>query len=179
MQPVCQLEEFALTKLHVDFQPPKRDEAQVSQASFAFDYAVATQEKQQHRYRLTFQVGCKEVTDTSEPVGASIEAEIVGYFTFDVSDSKEKMDKLIRLNGVSILYGILRGIVATTTGVFPGGKFVLPTVMPQDIVTRVENQKAKSNSSEPQATKRRHRTSKSQLHKSSKDNLPAHGKNES
>lgn len=150
---VCQLDEFFLTKLHLDFRPPEKGNAEVTQAGCTFDYAVATHHEEAHRYRLIFRVGCKEAAKDGTEVGNSVQAEIVGLFSFNPSDSKDKMDTLIRINGVSILYGILRGIVATTTGAFPGGKFLLPTVMPQEVVQMVEQAKAKPATPQPPRAK--------------------------
>jgi hypothetical protein len=59
------------------------------------------------------------------------------------------MNTLVRVNGVSILYGILRGIIANATGMFPNGKFLLPTVMPQDIVKKIEAEKAAARQAKP------------------------------
>jgi hypothetical protein len=48
------------------------------------------------------------------------------------------MQYLIRVNGGTILYGILRGEIAAFTGSFPGGKFNLPTVNMMEIVKDCE-----------------------------------------
>lgn len=144
MPTVCSLEEFSLTKLHLDFHQPEADEAVITQAKCGFDYAVATHSVEKNRYRLGFRVRCCEADEGGKHMGNAMEAEIVGFFRFDEDESKEKMDALIRLNGVSILYGILRGIVATVTGVFPTGKFLLPTVMPREIVEHAEKAKPKN-----------------------------------
>jgi len=141
-QSVCELEQFFVGKLHLDFRSPPAKDMQVTQVRCNFDYGVGTHKSDPHRYRLTFRFDCHEATEDKTEVGNAVKAEISGFFRFPKSTDKKRMDLLIRLNGVSILYGILRGIVANATGVFPNGKFLLPTLMPQDIVKQVETEKA-------------------------------------
>jgi len=46
------------------------------------------------------------------------------------------MQYLIRINGCTILYSLLRGQVAMLTGSFPHGKFNIPTVVMHDIIKK-------------------------------------------
>lgn len=141
-RPVCQLEEFFLNKLHLDFQAPASGQELVTQLRFSFDYDVGTHKTDANRYRLTLEVTCHEATAAGKKTGNAVEVEITGFFSFPDGTDRKKMNLLVRVNGVSILYGILRGIVANNTGTFPHGKFLLPTVMPQDIVKQIEEEKA-------------------------------------
>lgn len=141
-QSVCELEQFVLGKLHLDFRPPPAREMRVTQVRCNFDYGVGTHKTDANRYRLTLRFDCHEAADDKTEVGNAVKAEISGFFRFPEGTEKKQMEALIRVNGVSILYGILRGIVANSTGVFPNGKFLLPTIMPQDIVKQVEAEKA-------------------------------------
>jgi preprotein translocase subunit SecB len=163
MPPVCQLEDYVLTRLHLDFIPPQEDEVQINQARSAFDYSVGVHQKEKHRYRLEFRVKCHEADSKGNKVGYELETEIVGFFSFNESDPKEKMEMLVRLNGVSILYGILRGIVATASGSFPAGKFLLPTVMPQDVVESVEKGKVAAKKKEDGAPAKKRTESKKKV----------------
>ncbi len=52
------------------------------------------------------------------------------------------MQSLVRFNGCTILYGILRGQLANITGSFPNRKLLLPTVMMEDVVKDIEREKA-------------------------------------
>ena len=53
------------------------------------------------------------------------------------------MQYLIRYNGCAILYGILRGMLATMTGTFPEGAIRMPTIMVDEIVKKVEGKNVK------------------------------------
>ncbi len=141
MKPVCQLEEYLLTRLHLDFNPPPKDEVRINQVKSAFDYSLGVHSKEVRRYRFDLHVKCYEADEEEIKVGYEVEAAITGFFSLDEEVPKEKMEVLVRLNSFSILYGMLRGIVATASGSFPGGKFLLPAVMPQDIVELVERAK--------------------------------------
>lgn len=141
MNPACQLEDYAITRLHIHFNEPQGGGQDVTHVNSAFDYSVSTHRTDKNRYRLDLRVITYETGSAGERVGFDLDAKIVGFILFDEEETKEKMEALIRLNGVSILYGILRGIVATVSGSMPTGKFLLPTVMPQDVVRMVESQR--------------------------------------
>jgi hypothetical protein len=50
-----------------------------------------------------------QTRSTTEPIGYTIDSEIVGLFSFPEGASEVKMQMLIRVNGATILYGILLG----------------------------------------------------------------------
>ena len=80
-------------------------------------------------------------SEVTPPIGIAFEAEIVGFFTFPEGTESTRIEQLVRLNGCTVLYGVLRGLIANTTGSFPGGKFILPTFMMQDVVAEVEKKR--------------------------------------
>jgi len=144
-EPNCQLEEFFVTKLHLDYRDVKGQESpKAVQLGYGFDYTLGRHKEQEHRYRMAFRVEAEEFAVNEEPVGTKLAAEIVGYLALNPALSKAEREKLVRHNGASILYGILRGIVATMSGTFPNGKLLLPTTLPDDIVRQVEEQKKQS-----------------------------------
>jgi preprotein translocase subunit SecB len=137
-KPPCQLEDFHFTRLAIEWHEP-REAGQVDLA-LSFDYDVGQHSTEKNRYRLAFRFGAKSATP--EPIGYEIDAEIVGFFTFPEDTEQRKMDLLIRLNGGTILYGLLRGQIANLTAQFPQRKFVLSTFMMRDIIEGVEADKA-------------------------------------
>jgi len=54
--------------------------------------------------------------------------KISGFFSFVEGTDEETINKMIGLNGLSILYGLMRGTVAQFTANCPHGKLVLPSV---------------------------------------------------
>lgn len=54
--------------------------------------------------------------------------KIDGFFDFPKETDEETMQRMIGLNGLVMLFGIARGVVAQVTANGPHGKFVLPAV---------------------------------------------------
>lgn len=60
-----------------------------------------------------------------------ISLTVVGFFSFPPGTSQMSdfdKDKLVSLNGSSILFGLARGLVAQATGIGQYGKYLLPPV---------------------------------------------------
>lgn len=140
-----QLEEFVLNSLHIDWTPPAVGKAAPPQSTqMRFDYSLGTHVADALRHRMTFKAEFQEMAEDDLPQGYRIQAEIAGFFQIDPDLSEEKRQAQVRINGVSQLYSTLRGLLAAATGCFPGGKFVLPSIMPQDVVRQIEEKRAQS-----------------------------------
>ena len=134
-----QLEDFFLTRLNVVWHPPTKP--QEVDSEFGFGYVVGRHKTDARRFQLTFNIHTEPKVKTP-PVGYAIDCQIIGLFSFIEGVPENEMQQLIRVNGCTILYGILRGQIASVTGSFAGGKFNIPTVMMQEIVQEVEADKA-------------------------------------
>lgn len=137
-EPVCQLDDFHFRQLSVKWHDP--DAPGKVDINHSFDYKVGQHNVEKNRFRLTLRY--EAVSNTPKPIGYAVQTEIVGLFRFAEGMPQEKMDFLVRLNGCTILYGILRGQIANLTGVFPQRKLVLPTFMMEEVVDGVEKSKA-------------------------------------
>lgn len=137
--PVCHLEEFFMTRVNVAWHDPR--EATTVEVGNMFDYDVFRSGKRKNMFRLVFRFGQSSLTPV--PVGYELDCEIVGYFSFPEDTPEESMQMLIRYNGCTILYGILRGQIAGITGSFPHDKLVLPTVMMENVVREIETRKTR------------------------------------
>lgn len=134
-----QLEDFSLLKLSVAYKRARKDAKPVeaTQHSLSFDFDIDVHAEEKHRYRMLFRMAYADLSEDQEPAGYDVEADIVGFLRVDEEMPDEEKDKLVPANGVSVLYGVLRGVVGASTGAFAGGKLVLPTMMPHDIVKTV------------------------------------------
>ena len=143
MIPTLQLDNYFLTRLQVDLALPKTDQViEVKATDCVFDYDVAIhKERPQHRL-LRFKAIFQELDGQKQKIGYHVECEMVGFFTVTEATPKGQEEAVIRLNGVSQLYGALRGILATATGMFACGRLNLPSIMPQEIVEQVEKRRA-------------------------------------
>jgi len=134
-----------MTRVNVAWHEPS--EPGTVEIDFLFDYDVARHATEKNRFRLAFRVGVK--SKTPAPVDYSLDCEIVGFFLFPEDTTEEAMQRLIRLNGCTILYGILRGQLANITGSFPRQKLILPTVMMEDVILQIEQEKAQASEASP------------------------------
>lgn len=138
MQNQLQLESYYLDKFHINWRPPEVPDVQVAESEITLDYDVAVHNSEKHRYKFTLRVQISEIGKEQRDVGYVVDAEIVGFFAFDEECDKSTRPSLIRLNGVSLLYSTLRGLVGGISGTFRGGNFVLPTISAKQVVTKVE-----------------------------------------
>jgi preprotein translocase subunit SecB len=148
--PVCHLDEFFMTRVNVAWHEPSQPGN--VEIDYLFDYDVARHATEKTRFRLAFRVGVK--SKTPAPVDYSLDCEIVGFFRFPEDSTEESMQRLIRFNGCTILYGILRGQLANITGSFPRQKLILPTVMMEDVVNQIEQEKAQARAAKPSGAKK-------------------------
>jgi hypothetical protein len=142
MTPILLLEEYFLTRLQVDYTfPGSSPTIMVAAVTSNFDYEVMTHKDEPRRRMLRLKVEFQEADDKQQKVGYRIQCEIVGFFSFTDSTPQGKEEFIIRVNGFNMLYGTLRGALATTTSVFPGGRFSVPNVMPNEIVADIEKRR--------------------------------------
>ena len=141
MNAVCELDDFFIRNLEIN--GIDRIEAAAIAITGGFDYDLFCHDKNCRQIRMVFRAFFgpdKDVEPRTCPY--EIKATIEGFFTFKDDLNDKQMAYLVRVNSASILYGILRGEIANITGSFPAGKFLLPTVMMQDVVKEIEERKA-------------------------------------
>lgn len=140
-KPVCELEDFSIHKLLIEWlNPPKSEKESIS---YGFDYDLICHSDDAHLIKIIMRFWLEQATSNEElhcpPY--KLHAEIVGIFSFPEDIDDKKMAYLCRVNSMTILYGILRGEIANVTGSFPAGKYILPTVMMPDVVNEIEKRK--------------------------------------
>lgn len=134
-----QLEEYFLTRLQVEFtEPAEGRNDNVEATTFRFDYNVLTHREDQRRRMMRLRAEFQEVDGKKQNLGYGIQCELSGLFAFTDATPKGKEELVIRINGFNMLYGALRGILSTATAMFPGGRFLVPNVMPNEIVADIE-----------------------------------------
>ena len=138
---ILELEDYFLTRLNVDFIFPDEVEVEAESVSLEFDYDVLTHPDDPLRRILTLRVGVSQVAEDDSKMAYQVECEINGQFRFPEEFKKDQREGMLRINGVSILYSTLRGIIGNLSGSFPEGRLCLPTILPQDVVKHVEEGK--------------------------------------
>lgn len=140
MTEILNLEGFFITKLSAEVIPPKEIPPEgihqdVNQ-QIRITYHVARRADDETRYRMQL---C--VTLSPEEFGWKIDSEIEGYFKCPNSWEISLREGMIRVNGGTILYGLLRGQLSAFTGSFLPGAFLLPTINMNDVVRQAEEAK--------------------------------------
>jgi preprotein translocase subunit SecB len=139
MKEHIKLDDFYMTELHVDFNN-SGDKENLPPENPWLDYNVLRNPDNDRQFALVLCVKSYSEMESSSS-GYLIESEIQGIFSFSEESSEEEMQYLIRINGANILYGILRGQIAATTGTFPNGKFVLPAVYMHKVLPEIDKRK--------------------------------------
>jgi preprotein translocase subunit SecB len=102
------------------------------------EFGTATNAPDHFMVALTIIVEPSTVTPALDPY--DINMKIVGFFNFmpqtDIPTTQK--ERLVTLNGSSILMGLARGLVAQTTGVSEFGKYLLPPVNFVEILEHAE-----------------------------------------
>ncbi len=144
MPEILQLKDFVITRLHVDWLAPATAvaDAEALRGELAIDYDVLR--KPGAPYSLALQLRINVAPSKAQKFGYAIEAEIAGFFDFPETIPGKQVQYLTRVNGGTILYGILRGQISLFTGSFPGGKYTLPAVYMPDVVKDIEARKDKA-----------------------------------
>ncbi|HOF40840.1 MAG TPA: hypothetical protein PLD73_12270 [Candidatus Hydrogenedentes bacterium] len=142
MPDILQLEDFYVTRLSATWhapEPPSEGQVQF-ESKYTIDYDVLRRKDDARLFALRFRFRLESHKE-GKAAGYDIDSEIMGLFRFPESMTEDEMQRLVRVNGSVILYGVLRGEVAAFTGSFPGSKCILPAVYMPEIVERIENQK--------------------------------------
>lgn len=138
---ILQLEDYFLTRLEIRFDGPAEPEIESASVNSTFHYDVMSHKEDAKRRMLAFHVEFRELDGKERNAGYHIVCSIVGMFRFTDATPEDKEDYVICVNGISILYGALRGILSTATGNFPRGRFLAPSVMPNEIVADIERKR--------------------------------------
>jgi len=141
---IVQLEDYFLTRLHMGYHFPKDGAEMGQEVSLAFDYDTLKHNEVPLRRMLCLRVAMYELDAKGNKAEYYLESEIKGQFLMPENMEGEAIEVLLRVNGLSILYSTLRGIIGNVSGSFPGGRFCLPTIFPPDVVKRIERRKAEA-----------------------------------
>ncbi len=117
------VDEFGLRAL--DEYDPERP----SRGAFDIDFDIHQHSEDPKAFRITMRIKFAERGYTAEENPPyTITLTITGYFVFAEETPNSVMERMIDINGASILYGIARGFVGQATGASRHDQFVLPAV---------------------------------------------------
>jgi len=102
-----------------------RRKKQREELSFSFSVKRKGSEP---KFAIIMNIGINEKEATFIKSAYRLSLRIVGFFEFIKDVDEDTIQRMIVLNGSSILFGTARGIVAQITAHSPTGKVVLPSV---------------------------------------------------
>ncbi|GHC11967.1 hypothetical protein [Cerasicoccus arenae] len=141
---LLQLDDYFLTRLNVEFHLPD-DEVDIDKHSLGLDYDVLKHETDAQLRLVKLRVKYKQLTADGSSVGYDVDCKINGQFRIpdDLSDDANKRESIVHVNGISILYSTLRGVLGGLSGSFIDGRICLPTIAPHEVAKTVQDRKRK------------------------------------
>ncbi|SEL91758.1 hypothetical protein SAMN05421740_11385 [Parapedobacter koreensis] len=148
------LAEFALVNQQYKFTPPDEDKidvgALVDQYEIDIDFSINTQDN--IRFQVYVAIG---VNKNGALPGYAISSEGVGFFDFSKAAdiSKKEKGEFLQFSGISICINQMRGIIATLTSNGPFGKYLLPSIDVNDLLSEKLKAISKGGAKSPKASK--------------------------
>lgn len=150
-----QLRDYFLKELHIrclgaaPTQPP---------SSLSFQFESQPLPEAPDAVEFSMKVALKPEAARKEPsAGYDLEVVIAGIFAVPEGVPEDLARDMLEINGSMILYGLLRGLLASATGMFPTQhRFLLPTVNFAHIVEqrRAKEKEARSPKRKPAAKRK-------------------------
>jgi len=140
-----QLEHYTLEKMHADWIAPTSDTAtNIEQIESSFSCHVLRHNKLPRQFKVVFEGRFFQRTAAGALLGFQVEAKVVALVTVSDAVPEGKLQSFVHGNAVNVLYGTLRGLVASATGVFPYGPLILPSISANEILASIQAQPAKT-----------------------------------
>ena len=150
MQALLNFEEYIVDDLSVrtntDFKlrkGPGKPVEMRGQVKIQFDIKQRKGNDTAYMIPLTIEVNESQDHPASSPYYVFV--AIRGFFSFNKREDPETTAKMISLNGLSMLYGVARGIVGQATAACPHGKFILPSMNFVELLKRKASELAGDN----------------------------------
>lgn len=128
MTPIpLRLDEYFFTRIHVEANPEFTGESGAGSSVEVEPHTTLLKHQEDPtRYQVTVTVGELHTRDDA-PLPYNLDVQAVGLFSVDSALVHDDIDRLVLVNGASMLYSALREHVLTVTGRGPWGAFQLPT----------------------------------------------------
>jgi preprotein translocase subunit SecB len=140
MQAQLNIDDYVVEELTIRGNPAYQKTAKEREAQIDITFSVKRKGKNP-LYLITMAIELNKSKKAFTDNAYYVYLKINGFFSFPKGVSEETMQKMIGLNGVVMLFGIARGMVAQATANGAHGKFVLPAV---NFVELIKNSKMSS-----------------------------------
>jgi preprotein translocase subunit SecB len=155
-EPPIKLEGFTLLNLAIDTVDRFDCDAETSESRLEIGFVPELHPEDAHRFRVTVSVTMGPDTKSSN-VPYSLSARSTAYFVASQEIERDAVDPALFVNALTIMYGVLRGIVLQCTAAAGNGPAILPTVMMVDVVASqiASDQTIAADSAETRVPKRK------------------------
>lgn len=127
MSAVIELLDFVMRRLQV-LPPEAPDSSASGTRTVKIEFVQLVKKDDHSKHTVALRIKSQPGIGKEGVLGPIIEAEIVGLIRCPEELPEERRAYMALYNGAVILYGLLRGQVAASTGAFPGGVVKLPSV---------------------------------------------------
>jgi len=141
MNALLNIDEYFVEDIHIKANPAYKESDQESEGGQIQASIEVRRKGPEPEFMISMTI---EVNKQKQAFLASryyVLLNIVGYFSFVPNVDKTTIEKMIGLNGPSVLYGLARGVVAQITGNCRYGKFILPTVNFVEVMKKEPSEK--------------------------------------
>jgi preprotein translocase subunit SecB len=119
-------EEYFVEEIYVKAKP-KFEKKGRNEGEIAISFDIKRKDMEL-RFMIPMEIKLNHSKKDSFNAPYQVILKITGFFSFPKGTDEETIHKMIGLNGLSILYGVARGVIAQATANCPHGKFILPSV---------------------------------------------------
>ena len=125
-----QLDGYVFTKLLVEANSEYNLEEQqeISQSEIDFSLGIVVGKDKDNPLLYQIQIQIENLRAKKAILPYTIEARVVGVFSVDPDFKHDDLERLIQINGASMLFGAAREQILTLTGRGPFGPLKLPTI---------------------------------------------------
>lgn len=122
-----QLDQYVFSKLRVETNLGHKPESIAPTVNVQIQAGVGPVEGVENKYQVTLEIGSLRAPDGTGTLPYDVAFQVVGQFSV-LDPSFPDKEKLLRINGTSILYSAAREMILIMTSRGPWGPYQLPTV---------------------------------------------------
>lgn len=132
MKPSLSLEGMHITELGISTVPDYDEGRPADEVTSKVGFRTDRHSEDESRIRILFDLRT-ERTSAQDNVPYVFHVRCVAYFQLDTA-VPEVIDGRLIANALTIIYGSVRGALLQTTGIFPYGSAMLPTVLMSEVI---------------------------------------------
>lgn len=135
MQAMLNLDDYFLDEILVRTNKDYVESEKLN-GTIAVDFNIRQAEASKLHYFISMVINVNKEKESFHKSNYNVLLKIDGYFSFSEGTDEDTVKRMIAPNGLSILYGVARGVVAQATANGRFGKLVLPALNINEVIKR-------------------------------------------